>query len=171
MAVKGPDRSRQDLVGEVAAEVMRQLRARALDSAPWPPTDDELVFVACSLDPDMDPVYDAVACAATSVGLRTVRIKDFQRDYRITDKILILVQGARLVVADLSHDEPNVYFALGYAFGLGKNVITTLKTGAIPHFDVHNLPCLEYMDSRPLERRLRERFRLELKSPPPQVPD
>jgi hypothetical protein len=112
----------------------------------------------------MDPVFDAVACAASSVGLRATRVKDLQGDYRLTDRILALLRAARIVVADLSHDRPNVYFELGYARGLGKTVITILRTGTVPHFDVHDWAYLEYADSRPLERQLRERFRFEIES-------
>lgn len=155
------EESRQDLVNEVAAQVVRQLRP--LLPVETPP-DGELVFVVCSFEPDMDPVFDAVACAAASVGLRAARVKDCQGDYRVTDRILSLVRAARLVVADLSHERPNVYFELGYARGLGKTVITILRTGTAPHFDVHDWTYLEYADSRPLEHQLRQRFRFEVES-------
>lgn len=130
VAAAGPRTHRQELVGEVAAEVaaevMRQLRACVPDLAPpahLTPADGELVFVDCSFDRSMDPVYDAVACAAASVGLPAVRARDL------------------------------------------KTILTTiLRAGAIPHFDVHDWPYLEYADSRPLERQLRERFRFEVDS-------
>lgn len=158
----GVVRDRRSLVDEVAAVVSRQLRAWLPDSYQAPMSDDGLVFLVCSFDPDMDPVFEAVACAAASVGLRAARVKDFHGDYRITDKILSLIRDARLVVADLSHEGPNVYFELGYARGLGKTVITILRTGTVAHFDVHDWPYIEYIDSRPLEHKLRERFRFEL---------
>ena len=46
---------------------------------------------------------------------RQHRVKDLQGDYRLTDRILTLLRAARIVVADLSHDRPNIYFesALG----------------------------------------------------------
>jgi hypothetical protein len=161
-AMIGAARDRLSLFDEVAALVKRQLRAWLPDLYLAPMSDDGPVFVLCSFEPDMDPVFDAVACAAASVGLRAVRVKDVHGDYRVTDKILTLVRDACLIVADLSHGGPNVYFELGYARGLGKTVITILRAGAVAHFDVHDWAYLEYIDSRPLEHQLRERFRFEM---------
>jgi len=165
-AVIGVARDRCNLVDEVAALVSRHLRALLPDSYSPAMSDEGLVFVVCSFDPDMDPVFEAVDCAAASVGLRAMRVKDCHGDYRITDRILALVRDARLIVADLSHGGPNVYFELGYARGLGKTVITILRAGTIVHFDVHDWAYLEYIDSRPLEHQLRERFRFEMESGP-----
>ncbi|HET7014381.1 MAG TPA: hypothetical protein VFI65_10750 [Streptosporangiaceae bacterium] len=153
-----------DLVKEVKSQVLRELQRLSPDLDGKGPEDDGLVFVICSFDAAMDPVFDAVSCAAASVGLRAERVKDYQGDYRITDKILTLIRSARLIVADLSYERPNVYFELGYARGLGKTVITMVRTGTIPHFDVRDWTYLEYIDSRPLECLLRERFRFEIKS-------
>jgi hypothetical protein len=149
---------RQELVAEVAAQVLERLHSSRSQSA----HDDSLVFVVCSFEPDMDPVFDAVACAAASVGLHAVRLKDVPGDYRLTEQILTLVRTARLVVADLSHERPNVYFELGYARALDKTVITIIRNGATAHVDVRDWVYLEYLDSRPLEQQLRERFRFEM---------
>src|SRR5215472_8908980 len=69
---------------------------------------------------------------------RAERVKDVQGDYRITETILAMIRQARFVVADLTHERPNVYFELGYARGLGKTVITLLRAGTIAHFDVRD---------------------------------
>ena len=142
-----PENDRQSLIDEVTAQVIRQLRASRPDARPEPEAADaELVFVVCSFDPEMDPVFEAIAAAAAAVGLRAERVKDVQGDYRITEKILTLVRTARLIVADLSRDRPNVYFELGYARGLSKTVITILRTGATTHFDVRDWTYLEYIE-------------------------
>lgn len=158
LAAGGSEEDRGKLVDEVTAKVIRWLQRRLPESGAEPSLGNELVFVVCPFDPDMDPVFDAVACAATAVGLRAARADD----YRITDKILALLGSARLVVADLSRQTPNVYFELGYARALGKTVITIARTGTISHFDLHDWTHLEYVDSRPLEQQLRQRFQSEV---------
>jgi hypothetical protein len=130
-------------------------------------TDSQLVFVACSFTPQMDPVYHAIALAAQAVGLRAERVKDVPGDYRITGQILTMIRRARLVIADLTDERPNVYFELGYARGLGKTVITILRSGTTAHFDVRDWTYLEYFDSRPLEEDLIERLRYEICPVPP----
>jgi len=110
----------------------------------------------------MDAIYLAISGAAEAVGLRAERVKDVKGDYRITDQIMAMINRARLIVADLTHERPNVYFELGYARGLGKKVITILRAGTVAHFDVRDWTHLEYFDSRPLEVDLIEQLKYEL---------
>ncbi|GIF21943.1 hypothetical protein BJ973_002269 [Actinoplanes tereljensis] len=126
------------------------------------PRDDGLVFVICSFAEDMTPAYEAIAEAAKAVGLRAERVKDVPGDYRITDKMLAMIRQARLVVADLTLERPNVYFELGYARALGRQVITIARKGTKVHFDAADWPYISYIDSRPLERQLATRFEYEL---------
>jgi len=76
--------------------------------------------------------------------------------------MLEMIQTARFVVADLTLERPNVYFELGYARALQKTVITICRDQTPVHFDVQDWTYLKYVDSRPLERDLIERFRWEL---------
>jgi hypothetical protein len=125
------------------------------------PVNPELVFVITSFEDDMEPVYKAIKAAAGRHRLSAKRVKDIKGDYRITDKMLSLISQAKYVVADLTHERPNVYFELGYARGLGKIVITTVRKDTTVHFDVKDWTYIEYDDSRTLEDRLVERFTAE----------
>jgi hypothetical protein len=123
--------------------------------------DQRLVFVICPFTPDFEPVFTAITKAARAVGMRAQRVKDVHGDYRITSQMLSMIKRAGVVIADLTHERPNVYFELGYARGLGKKVITILREGTKVHFDVQDWPYIEYFDSRPLESDLRARLKLE----------
>jgi hypothetical protein len=153
----------EKLVEDITSKVIKRIGVRA-ERVQMPPetVDDKLVFVVCSFDAAMEPVFEAISVAAESVGLRAERVKDVKGDYRITEKILSMLRAARLVVVDLSRERPNVYFELGYARGLNKTVITIVRAETRVHFDVQDWTYLEYYDSRPLERQLRERFLYEL---------
>ncbi|WP_405569361.1 TIR domain-containing protein [Streptomyces sp. NBC_01167] len=122
----------------------------------------DYIFVVISYDPAMDPTFDAIQSAARRVGMRAERVKDIKRDFPVTEKILEQIDSARLVVVDLTRERPNVYFELGYARGKGKTVVTLLKEGSKAHVDVRGWNYLEYIDSRPLEEDLVERFKVEL---------
>lgn len=123
-----------------------------------------LVFVITAFHPDLEPVFEGIAAAAAATKLVAKRVKDVQGDYRITDKIISMIESARLIVADLTLERPNVYFELGYARGLGKTVITIAKQGTNVHFDVKAWVYIEYSDSRILEKKLKTRFEYELSS-------
>jgi nucleoside 2-deoxyribosyltransferase len=109
----------------------------------------------------MDPIFEGIKAAAEAAGLEAKRVKDVIGDYKIDSKLIDMIHQACMVVVDLTHERPNVYFELGYARGIGKTVITTARKGTSIHFDVQSWTCDFYVDSRILEKRLKERFKLE----------
>ena len=156
-----------DLAKEVAKEVAQILNISPdvvrVQSDPPPARDPKLVFVIISFTPDMEPVFEGIQAAGEELGLRVERVKDMPGDYRITEKVLEMIEDALLVVADLTHERPNVYFEIGYARGIGKTIITAAREGTTLHFDVKDWTCTFYNDSRTLERYLRKRFEYEVK--------
>lgn len=149
----------QQIAGEVA-KLLGIEKHKALSKTDL--RDSNLVFVITAFHPDLEPVFDGIAAAAESTGLIAKRVKDVQGDYRITDKIILMIKSARLIVADLTLERPNVYFELGYARGLGKTVVTIAKQGTNVHFDVKDWVYIEYVDSRTLEKNLKKRFEYEI---------
>jgi hypothetical protein len=124
--------------------------------------ESKLVFVICSFSSDMEPIYEGIKEAAHAVGLDAKRVKDVIGDYQISNQIMSMIAKARLIVADLTHERPNVYFELGYARGIGKTIVTCAREGTDIHFDVKDWTYIPYSDSRILERELVNRFRFEL---------
>lgn len=158
-----------DLAKEVAGEVAKilglegkEMHAKATDAI-----DPKLVFVIIAFRDDMEPIFEGIKAAGNSVGLKVERVKDVPGDYRITDRVLKMISLARLIVADLTHERPNVYFELGYARGLGKTVITVARDGTNIHFDVKDWTYISYTDSRILERDIKKRFEYELSKDSP----
>jgi hypothetical protein len=128
--------------------------------------DQNLVFVVTPFTADLDPIFEGISAAGLSLGLDVKRVKDIQGDYRITDEIVRMLNSAWLIVVDLTHERPNVYFELGYARGLGKTVVTIAREGTTVHFDVKDWVYIPYVDSRLLERDLKKRFEYELSKRP-----
>jgi hypothetical protein len=133
------------IVAEITEKIYTRLGISAEDTSggnDLKPTDldPKSIFVITSFDPAMEPIYEAIVAAASSVGLRAERVKDVPGDYRVTDKMLRMIRSARFVVADLTFERPNVYFELGYARGLNKTVITILRGNWSRHRDV--ITCL-----------------------------
>jgi hypothetical protein len=159
-----------DFAEEIARKVFDRVKANLADLAQVktsnrPELQEEvasLVFVICPFSPDMDPIFEGIREAAKAVSLEAKRVKDVVGDYQITTQLMNMIAQARLIVADLSHERPNVYFELGYARGLGKTVVTCAKEGTTIHFDVKDWTYIPYNDSRVLEKALLDRFRFEL---------
>jgi TIR domain len=153
----------QGFAKEVASEVAKILGLEPLTvSRPSAVVNPKLVFVIISFRDDMEPIFEGIEEAGKPLGLEVKRVKDVPGDYRITDQVIRMIREARLVVADLTHERPNVYFELGYARGLGKTVITIAREGTLIHFDVKDWTFINYIDSRILERDMRKRFEFEL---------
>lgn len=153
-----------DLAKEVAIEIAKilGLESRLIPTKPSSVIDPKLVFVIMAFRDDMEPIFEGIEAAGNSVGLDVKRVKDVIGDYRITDQVIQMISLARLIVADLTHECPNVYFELGYARGLAKTVITIAREGTNIHFDVKDWTYLPYTDSRILERDLKKRFEYEV---------
>jgi nucleoside 2-deoxyribosyltransferase len=174
------DKARQQFAGinmeELASRIAKDLikhmglnasqQANALNSTRSDTRDAESksVFVVMAFTDDMEPVFEGIRDAANAVGLEAQRVKDVIGDYQISNKIIKMINDASMVVVDLTHERPNVYFELGYARGTGKTVITTARSGTNLHFDVKDWTCTFYSDSRNLERDLKNRFVVELQN-------
>jgi len=161
-AVIDMDRLVRDVTEKVAERlgVERQRNTPPVDAEML--VDNTLIFVLTSFAEEMEPIFEGISAAADRVGLRAERVKDVVGDYRITEQVMKMIQSARLVVADLSLERPNVYFELGYARGLGKTVVTIMRAGTKVHFDVKDWTYITYIDSRLLERDLIKRFEHEV---------
>jgi TIR domain len=154
------DEFAERIANQVAA-VMAKAGATQSQSTRTIELAENFVFVIMSYSEDMEPIFEGIKVAAEASGFIARRVKDIVGDYQITSTITESIQRACIVVVDLTHERPNVYFELGYARGLGKTVITTARDGTNIHFDVKDWTCTFYSDSRILERDLKKRFAIE----------
>ncbi len=88
--------------------------------------------------------YFRPAVAETGFDLR--RLDDEPRAGLIDDRLRVEIQGARFLVADLTHGNRGAYWEAGYGEGLGKPVIYTCESSVFKeasHFDTsHHLHVL-----------------------------
>jgi hypothetical protein len=127
------------------------------------PIDSNLLFVIMSYREEMESVFEAITNAAKAQGLTAQRVKDVLGDYRITNRIIDMIERAKIIVADLTYERPNVYFELGYARAIGKTVFTTVRQGAEIHFDVKDWTYIPYQDENKLTSELSIRLETELR--------
>jgi nucleoside 2-deoxyribosyltransferase len=82
------------------------------------------VFVIAPFDPDGRRVQDAVVRAVEEAGFRVVQYRDAIRPgAEMTSSILDSIRQADLIVADVSHQNPNVLYEVGFAHALRKPTI------------------------------------------------
>lgn len=125
------------------------------------PTYDDLkqVFVAIPFTKRFDGVYAEIGAVAKALGLECCRADSVFGGGALMDKIWELIRSAVVVIADITEHNPNVYYELGIAHGLGKETILLWADDGndIPS-DLRHLEYIRYENliggSRNLKRRL-----------------
>ena len=81
------------------------------------------VFVIMPFRLDLQPAYDAIRLAASALGLSIKRGDEDHGAHAIISDIWDAVVHARVIVADLTGCNANVFYEIGMAHTLGKKVI------------------------------------------------
>jgi hypothetical protein len=118
-------------------------------------------FVAMPYGPAwFQPVRDLIVSTGLACGFEAEVSKDLQRPGLITDQIWRGIRRADVVVADISRSNPNVFYELGLAHALGKEVVIAVQGAERPPFDVSTARLLQYdpTDLHSFEMKLRNAF-------------
>jgi hypothetical protein len=146
--------------------------------------DDAFIIMQIG-DAKMDAVCDDVFIPVLeSCGLRPCRVDRDNSGDLLKAEIVAFLEGAQIIVADLTNERPNCYLEVGYAMGLGKkrNLILTVREdhhhrsknyridGPRVHFDLEGYDLLLWdpddLDAFRNELELRVRRRLAVIEPP-----
>jgi hypothetical protein len=113
-------------------------------------------FVAMPFVPEMEDVYHyGILGPVRASGLLCERVDQAVFDGLIVQRIRDRIDSARVVIADLSFANPNVYLEVGYAWGKGRPTILLVRDTKELKFDVAASRCLVYGGSiRELEKML-----------------
>ena len=111
-----------------------------------------------SEDPELEDVYQTIKDVCASYDIKAYRANEIEHQDRITDRILSEIKTCEFLIADLSHERPNVYYEIGYAHANKKRQILYRKKGTKLHFDllVHNVH--EYKNITDLRELLNKRL-------------
>jgi hypothetical protein len=109
---------------------------------------------------ELDDAYDSFQTACSARGYECRRVDESNTFGRIVPEILLRIESAAFVIADLTELRPNVLFELGYAAGLRKPAIITAREGTELPFDLKDLPAILWKGQKRLREDLGERIRL-----------
>ena len=118
--------------------------------------DQSLVSVMMPFSKDFQGVYDAIRSACASANLNCQRVDEVWNNSEIVQDIFELIFTSAIVIADFSQRNPNVFYEVGIAHTLGKEVIPIAQTdGDIP-FDLHHHRVLLYHNNNEGRGELKE---------------
>lgn len=119
----------------------------------------ELAFVLMPFADKFDPIYsEIVKPVVEQFGLTCVRADNLYRSKPIMEDIWKFINEARIVIADVTGTNSNVFYEIGLAHAVGKEVIIISQTIDDVPFDLRHLRSFIYQDSvagfRKLENQL-----------------
>lgn len=85
--------------------------------------------------------------AVNELGLQVVRSDTINAAGTITSQIIEHLVKAKLVIADLSYHNPNVFYELSLRHSLGKPVIHLIRNSDSIPFDIHSFRTIKIDDS------------------------
>ena len=96
-------------------------------------------------DAGFNSVYEALRGAAAATDMVCQRADDFWTHDHIIQDIVDLICRSRVVVCDLSKRNPNVFYEMGIAHMLGKDVIMITQSNEDVPFDVRSIRYVTYL--------------------------
>ena len=106
--------------------------------------DPKLVGVMMPFAPTFNRVYEAIRGAARQATFRCERVDKIFVHAQIMQTIISLICQSRVIIADCSGRNPNVFYEAGIAHTLGRDVILIAQNIKDIPFDLRHLTVIVY---------------------------
>lgn len=117
-------------------------------------------FVAMPFAPEFEDVFHyGIQTPLHAAGLLCERVDEAVFEGLIIQRILSRISTAKVVVAELTGANPNVYLEVGYAWASKVPTVLLARDVNELRFDVKGHRCLIYKNIRELERMLADELR------------
>ncbi|MBF0463862.1 MAG: response regulator [Nitrospirae bacterium] len=84
----------------------------------------KFIFVCMPYDDKFNDVYElGIRGAVTELGFTCMKANEMQYNGGIIQKVYESINTAHLIIADMTDEDPNVFYEVGYAHAMGKDVI------------------------------------------------
>jgi len=133
---------------------------RAAERKPVPESFPDLVFVLMPFREGLDDLYFyGIRGSAERFGLRCKRADELIHDAAIIEEVIDHIKRARVIVAEVSDHNPNVFYEVGWAHALERPTILVAREGGQLPFDIAHINTVLYKSIKDLDAKLSERFR------------
>ncbi|MGV3623508.1 MAG: hypothetical protein ACO1OB_22000 [Archangium sp.] len=112
-------------------------------------------FVAMPFKPELEDAFHyGIQQPLHAAGLLCERVDQSKFDGLIIERILKRIETAKVVIAELTGANANVYLEVGYAWGKGVRTVLLVRDVNELQFDVKAHRCIVYSSIKDLEARL-----------------
>lgn len=120
--------------------------------------DPNVVSVMMPFNAEFDKVYATIKKAVESVGLSCIRVDEMWENPQIIEDIVSLINISFVVICDCTGRNPNVFYELGIAHTLGRDVVVITQSESDIPFDIRHLRYVHYTDNEKGLEQLREQI-------------
>lgn len=140
----------------------RRQRPRAFTIPDHETIEPLLVSVMMPFAQQFDTVYTAMQAACEGANLRCRRADDIWENPAVIQDVVSLIDRSRVVIADCTGRNPNVFYEIGIAHTLGREVIIVTQNEADIPFDLRHLRYVTYLNNGEGRAALTDRLRQKL---------
>lgn len=129
------------------------------------PPSERYAFIIMGMNPEDPMLVDVHSCiksVCARTNIRAERVDDIEYSGKITDRIIDSIQKADIVIADLTHERPNVYYEIGFSHGQNNDVILIARRETKLHFDLSGFNVIYYRNITELSEKLEKRIKAVL---------
>jgi len=125
-----------------------------------PIIDEKLIFILMSFNPNNSQLEDYSnamkrAVADVDLSLKCNNLEDITGSFKISDEAKKKISLCRLAIVDLTENKPNVFYELGYAHAINKEVIITAHEDTDILFYPGEYKVVRYKNSTDLFNKLK----------------
>lgn len=106
-----------------------------------------LVSVMMPFNAEFNNVYGALRRMAEAVGLRCRRADDIWENPAVIQDVVSLIDRSKVVICDCTGRNPNVFYEIGIAHTLGREVILITQVDSDIPFDLRHLRYVRYLNN------------------------
>jgi hypothetical protein len=125
----------------------RRPRPKAFQLTEFENIEPSLVSAMMPFHPNFDAVYATLQRTAETVGLRCRRADDIWENPAVIQDVVSLIDRSNVVICDCTGRNPNVFYEIGIAHALGREVILITQAEADIPFDLRHLRFVHYLSN------------------------
>jgi len=125
----------------------RRPRPRVFQLSEFENIESSLVSAMMPFHPSFDPVYATLRASAETAGLRCRRADDIWENPAVIQDVVSLIDRSSVVICDCTDRNPNVFYEIGIAHALGREVVLITQAKADIPFDLRHLRFIEYLNN------------------------
>jgi hypothetical protein len=125
----------------------RRQRPTVFQLAEFENIEPSLVSAMMPFHPHFDAVYSTLQRTAEAAGLRCRRADDIWENPAVIQDVVSLIDRSSVVICDCTNRNPNVFYEIGIAHSLGREVILITQAETDIPFDLRHLRYVPYLNN------------------------